>query len=174
MPTIDISRRLEIFSNQLVAIAKPKRNIRFEDVEKTFKTFSRNKGTNINSWINHFSDQCIVFELNEFEKFIFAKRLTKGNAKQFIEHESEATIWNELEDELTKEYGKNINSAIPGKTKEKRGIINSIYVQMLSIATQTNIDIEVVITYIVDGPPGSAQSKSFMYGAETLKDYTRR
>lgn len=42
--------------------------------------------------------------------------------------------------------------------------------EMLSIATQGNVDIPAVITYTVDGLPGLSKEKHFLYEPETLKE----
>lgn len=45
---------------------------------------------------------------------------------------------------------------------------------MLSIATLTDIDIPAIITYTVNGLPGSTSMKSFMYEAEHLKEFKKK
>lgn len=45
---------------------------------------------------------------------------------------------------------------------------------MLSIATLTDIDIPAIITYTVNGLPGSTSMKSFMYEAENLKEFKNK
>lgn len=45
---------------------------------------------------------------------------------------------------------------------------------MLSLATHTNIDKAAIITYTIDGLPGSIESKSFMYEATTISVFKKK
>lgn len=60
--------------------------MRFEDVEKTFKTFHGNGQVSIRSWIEHFTYQADLLELNGLQRMAFAKRLMRGTAKLFLEY----------------------------------------------------------------------------------------
>lgn len=79
------------------------KHIRFADIENTFRKF--NGQQNINQWINHFNEQAIVFKFNDLEKFVFAKKLLHENEALWVQHESEATTFVELIQELKDEYG---------------------------------------------------------------------
>lgn len=66
------------------------RQMRYEDVEKSFKTFSGDGNMNITNWISSFSEQPELFELNNFQRFAYAKCLMRGTAKLFVDNESKA------------------------------------------------------------------------------------
>lgn len=107
------SKLAEVFRNLASSFESmvTSRQMRFEDVEKSFKTFSGNGSRDISDWINQFSEQAELFELSEFQRFAYAKRLMRETAKLFVDNESKAKTWTELQCELRSEFGKRVNSA---------------------------------------------------------------
>lgn len=83
----------------------------------------------------------------------------KGTVKLFVDYESKATTWNDLRIELEKEFGKTINSALihqklrKRKKNEEETSMRYLY-EMLSIASQSDIDVRAIITYTINGLPG--------------------
>lgn len=45
---------------------------------------------------------------------------------------------------------------------------------MLSLTSHSNIDQSAIITYTIEGLPGSNESKAFMYEAENLSDFKKK
>lgn len=101
------------------------------------------------------------------------------NAKLFIEFESKAKNYNELKEELRKEFGQKINSAIihqrlkDRKKKKEENSTQYLY-EMLSIAAHSDLDHAAVITYTIEGLPGSIEMKSFMFEAETINLFKKK
>lgn len=166
----------EVFQNFATTLetAITSRNMRFEDVEKSFKTFFGDGRMNVSSWITHFKNQADLLSLSHFQRFAYAKRLMRGTAQLFVRYESKANTWLELENELSCEFGQKLNSAIvhrhlrERKKKREETCIQYMY-EMIAIAAQADVDHPAVISYIVDGLPGSPESKAFMYDAENIK-----
>lgn len=97
------------------------KNIRFDDIHSSFKKF--NGKSDINNWIRHFCDLSEIFELNELEKFIYAKKLLIETAELWAKFESESTNFRELLIELRDEFQKSTNSAIiHEKLKQRKSI----------------------------------------------------
>lgn len=88
------------------------KQMRFDEVEKSFKTFDGSDGASIVTWINKFIEQADLLELDSFQRFAYAKRLMRKTAKLFVDHESKATTWTGLQCELRNEFANKINSAI--------------------------------------------------------------
>lgn len=157
----------------------PFQNLRFDDIKSAFKTFKGDKKHNIHQWIIHFEEQATVFQLSEIQKFIFAKRVLEGAAKLFVEYESKATTWNILKAELEEEFGEQLNSATihhqlsERKKKSKETFIEYFY-EMLAIGSRGNVEHKAIITYTIDGLPGSTATKNFMYDARTIKDFKQK
>lgn len=101
-------------------VPNKKSDLRFEDVEKSFKKFHGDCRLSILSWLKHFEEQSEVFELKPLQKLIYAKRLSQGNAKLFVELESTAVNFDELADELFAEYGKRTESALIHQRLQER------------------------------------------------------
>lgn len=107
-----------------------------------------------------------MFHLDEIQKFIFAKRVIEGSAKLFIEYENKATTWNTLKAELKAEFGSSLNSALVHQQlamrKKKNTETSTEYLyEMLSIGSSGNVDHAAIITYTIDGLPGSPATKIF-------------
>lgn len=170
---------LKLLSNEMKKATRPTKNLRFDDIQRSFKEFHGDKHLSIDSWLRHFIDQSEIFNLDDFEKFVYAKRLLKGTAKLFVEFESKATNWEELARELIDEFDRKVNSALIHhrlqERKKKQDETSTEYLyEMLSIASLTDIDIPAIITYTVNGLPGSTIMKSFMYEAENLKEFKKK
>lgn len=151
------------------------RQMRFEDVEKSFKTFDGSKSMNVSKWISNFEEQADLLELNNFQRFVYAKRLMRDTAKLFVDHESKAVSWADLLDELNKEFGKRVNSAsVHNQLREMRkkadeSITQYLY-KMIALADQANIDKDALISYVVDGLPGSMELKVSLYEAKGIPE----
>lgn len=105
-----------------------------------------------------------MFQFSPLEKLVYAKRLMEGTAKLFVEMESKATSFEQLTQELIIEYGKLINSALihqklQERRKKKEETPTQYLYEMLAIAAQANIDQAAIITYTINGLPGSAHLK---------------
>lgn len=150
--------------------------LKFDDVISAFKTFSGDDRQNVRSWIESFEQQCNEFRFTEIQIFIIAKRMMRNNAKLFIEFESAASNWQSLKTELIEEFGKTINSSLihqklrERKKKPNESTMAYLY-EMLSMASLGDVDISATITYTIDGLPGSAHSKNFMFEATTLSEF---
>lgn len=153
------------------------RNIRFDDIENSFRKFNGHQ--NINKWIDHFNEQATVFNFSELEKFVYTKKLMKDNAALWLQHESEATTYTDLIDELKTEYGNKQNSAIiheqlRNRKKQKDESTTQYLYEMISIGSQADVDIQGIITHIINGLPGHTNIKAFMYEAKTLKEIKQK
>lgn len=108
------------------------------------KNVQGNSHLTIFSWLEHFNSQCEIYQLTDFEKLIFAKRLMHDTAKQFVEYESKATNFQQLEQELVEEYGGKVNSAVIHQKLQERKMekdetsMKYLY-EMLAIASQSEI-----------------------------------
>lgn len=103
----------------------------------------------------------------------------KDNAQLFVEYESKANTWAELQDELNREYGRKLNSAVihqrlRERKKGKEGTPIKYMYSMISLASQANVEQEVVISYIIDGLPGPPELKTFMFGAENFYEFKKK
>lgn len=150
--------------------------LKFDDIVGAFKHFSGDNRQNVRAWIANFEQQCNEFGFTQIQTFIIAKRMMKDNAKLFVEFESSACNWQKLKRELIEEFGKAINSSlIHQKLKERKKRTNESTIaylyEMLSIAALGDVDVSATITYTIDGLPGSADSKNFMYEATTLGNF---
>lgn len=174
-----LAESIELLSRTLAMTLNRKKSVRFNDVEKTFREFTGSSHSNFNTWLIHFGEQSLLYDLNSTEKFIFCKRLMTKEAKLFLDFESKARNYQELILELTNEFGQNINSALIHQRLRERKKKNDenfteYFYEMLSLASHTNIDKAAIITYTIEGLPGSIESKAFMYEAQTVGQFKKK
>lgn len=153
------------------------RSIRFDDIQNSFKQF--NGKSEIDTWIQHFCEQSIIFRLNDLEKFVYAKKLMIDTAALWIRFESEATNFNELMIELREEFRRKTNNAVIHEklrqTKKQQHETSMEYLyRMLETAAEGNIETKDVIFYTIQNLPGPMSAKSFMHDADTLKQFKRK
>lgn len=156
---------------------KISRSLKFEDIENSFKKFDGK--SNISQWIIQFQEQSEAFGFTELEKLIYAKKLMSGDAALWLKFESQATTYNALLEELRHEFGQIQNSAfIHEQLRQRKKLQNETVTQylyaMLEIGTPANIDLQSIILYVVNGLPGTSQSKGYMYEAQNLKDFKQK
>lgn len=149
--------------------------IKFEDIQSTFKEFRGETSQNIETWIDNFESQCNAFELTMLQKFIFARKLLKGNASLFLEYESKATSWYALKAELKIEFERKNNSAtihekLRLRRKRQTETCFEFLYEILKIAEEATIETKAIISYVIDGLPGSFEMKAHMYDANTISE----
>lgn len=154
-------------------VTRRRNDIRFDDIKSCFTKFNGDKFSDVNVWISHFERQCKTYGLSLLQRFAFAHRLFTDTAKLFVEYESTASCWKELKFELINEYGAKTDSIIihtrlgERKKNKDESVIQYMYV-MLGIAKQGNVDEASIVRYVIDGLPGNAANKSFMYEARSI------
>lgn len=154
-------------------------SLRFNDIESAFKRFDGTGLTNIETWTKQFNDRSNVLQLNELEKFIFARKLMEGRAKLFTEYESTATTYNELVDELLEEFGDDTNSALIHEILRKRRkksdeTVIEYYYEMMSIASRSKLESAALIHHIVNGLPGQEHSKAYLFDNKNMKEFKKK
>lgn len=163
-----------ILTGRQTSISK---TFKFEDIEKSFKVL--NGHSNITEWIRNFNEQSDVFQLNDLEKFVFAKKLQRDIAQLYVQYESRAVNFEELLIELKDEFGQKQNSALTHERLKQRKIkrdetpLKYLY-EMMSIGAESEIEIEAIITYVIKCLPGSSSDKNYMYEATTLKEFKKK
>lgn len=151
--------------------------IRFDDIESSFKRF--NGKSDVHKWLRQFQEQSLIFGLSNLEKFVYAKKLMTEIARRWTKFESEATTFEELKIELINEFSRKQNTALThSKLRERKkkpgeSPLEYLY-EMLEIASESNVETRAVITYTIEGLPGTSQSKSHMFEADNLKEFKRK
>lgn len=167
-------------SSNTIAIPEPtflRRNVRFEDIQASFRNYDGQ--SNFDAWIDQFEEQSMIFGLNDIEKFIYAKKLMVGTAQLFTKYESQAKTFFDYASELHEEFGKKHNSAVTheklrNRHKNQDETTTEYLYSMLAIAAEGDVELQAVITYIVQGLPGPSSAKSFMLEAENMKEFKKK
>lgn len=157
----------------------PTIGLKLDDIIASFKPFKGDGHYNIEKWLLHFEEQCCIFQLSEMQKFIFAKRVLKGVAKSFVDHESSAVTWRELRAELRREFNQPINSVLihqkltQRKKKSSESSLEYLY-EMLELGSQGGLDVQAILTHTINGIPGPSHLKSFLFDARDLQEFKRK
>ena len=157
----------------------PTIGLKLDDIIASFKPFKGDGHSNIDKWLLHFEEQCCIFNLSEMQKFIFAKRVLKGVAKSFVDHESSAVTWRELKNELRREFNQPVNSVLvhqklaQRKKKSTESYLEYLY-EMLELGSQGGLDAQAIFTHTINGISGPAHLKSFLFDARDLQEFKRK
>lgn len=156
-------------------LSKTTKSFSFKDVEESFEYFSGADHQDVVVWLDDFDEQAAILGWKDLEKLVYGRRLTKGEAKQFILSELKPKTWNELKDGLKKEYSIQVNSQLihrklEATTKKADETFREYCYRMINIASPAKIDEPSLINYIVDGIPESKNNKMFLYTARSISD----
>lgn len=154
----------------------PSIGLKLDDIIASFKPFKGDNHSNFEKWLLQFEEQCSIFHLSEMQKFIFAKRVLKGIAKSFVEHESSAVTWRELKAELRNEFNQPVNSLLvhqklsQRKKKPTESHLEYLY-EMLELGSQGCVDVRAILTHTINGIPGPAHMKTFLFDAKNVREF---
>ncbi|XP_067215243.1 uncharacterized protein [Linepithema humile] len=150
----------------------------FKDVKDTIRAFDGSDHYPIEKWILDFEELAALFEWNNIQKLVFARKSLKGVAKVFVRGLSITQSWEKLKAALKEEFSRKVSSADIHRKLAKRKLkkdenLQEYYLAMRELASQGNIDVESVIQYIVDGIPENS-SKVVLYGARDYNEFRAR
>lgn len=96
-----------------------------------------------------------------------------------MEYENCSRTWTKLKKALKEEFEKTVDSLqvhreLVKRKKKSDETLQTYAYKMLQIASQVNLEVSVVIKYIIEGIPDEAVNKSILYGAQTIKELKKR
>ncbi|XP_046599255.1 uncharacterized protein LOC124295072 [Neodiprion lecontei] len=139
-----------------------------KDVEGSISHFSGDDKLLVKKWIDEFEDMSGLLQWDNLQRAIYAKRLLKGSAKQYIALQKELTTWKSMKKSLLKEFENKVNSAMVHLqlSKRKRQANETprqdVYA-MNTIASQGDVEKEAVMQYVIDGIQDDEAAKSILY-----------
>lgn len=163
--------------------AEARNNVRFalsyKDVEDSIRTFDGSDNHSVERWITDFEEAAIMFDWNNIQMLIFAKRSLSGIAKMFVQSERGIFSWEKLKDALKSEFSTTLNSAelhrqLVQRKMQKGENLQEYYLAMKELAARGSIEDEALIQYTIDGIYDEARNKATLYGATTFKDFKER
>lgn len=147
----------------------------FKDIEESLEEFDGGENKDPVQWLNDFEEQAIILKWCDDEKLVYARRLMKGAARSFVKLELKPKTWFQFKNGLISEFQIQVNGAMVHKRlSESKKKSNESYreycYRMIDIASPANIDMQAVITYIVDGIPDSVSNKMFLYSSKSIRE----
>lgn len=157
---------------------KTKITFNFKDVEDTIRSFDGSDCYSVEKWIADFEDLATMFEWNDMQKLVFARKSIQGVAKVFVRGLKVTQSWDMLKAALKEEFGLKVSSAdihrkLAKKKMKNNESLQEYYLAMRELAAQGDIDAESVIQYVIDGIPDSS-SKVMLYGARDYNEFRAR
>lgn len=147
----------------------------FKDVEESFEKFRGDDNQNVDEWLDEFIQQANMFNWDDDEKLIYAKRLLWGPAKLFVKYDLRPKTWWQLTLGLRREFNEEIDTrAIHlklGKAKKRNSeSFNEFLYRMMNIAAPAKLKEKTIIEYIVDAVAESTECKLFLSSATSIAE----
>ncbi|CAA9994248.1 unnamed protein product, partial [Nesidiocoris tenuis] len=149
--------------------------VSFKDVEGMVRKFSGQDNFLVKKWIDEYEGVALLLELNDLQKFVFAKRLLTGLAQVFSLTEN-FTTWETLRAGLLDEFGtvatsRELHLELSKRFKKRDESTQEYLIKMREIASKGSVEDESLIQYVIDGIPDSTANKTILYGAVSLTEF---
>lgn len=147
--------------------------ITIKDVEDSISHFSGDDQLKIEQWIDEFEDASMLLQWSDLQKVIYARKLLRVSAKQFMALQKGITTWKAMRKRLLCEFETKYNSAMVHSQLIKRKRLQNetprqyIYA-MQTIASQGIIEEEALIQYVIDGILDEECNKGILYGSDSV------
>lgn len=147
----------------------------FRDIEESMNSFAGKGAYTVKRWINEIEQSAIVFNWSELQRLVYAKKLLKGTARNFL-RTIEANTWEELKEQLCDEFDESVCEADVHKTlsetkKSAKENFHDYLLRMCEIGKAHAIGDESIIKYIINGLSDDQCNKQMLYGATSMKEF---
>ncbi|GFW08911.1 hypothetical protein TNCV_3474631 [Trichonephila clavipes] len=131
-----------------------KNDIRFEDLQTFFQKY--NPEIPIQTFIRNFGSTCDSFDIPEKQKILFITNLVDGAVKTYIKSQSIPKSFYELENNLIREFGTQVDSAeihlqLSKTEKTSKETHVEYFYRIKEIASRINMEEEAEKYYIIKG-----------------------
>lgn len=153
--------------------------ISFKDVEDSVRPFSGDDEYPVERWISDFEDSAIMFQWDNLQKLVFARKSLTGLAKLFVQSETGIKSWTQLRTMLSEEFTTKLSAAQLHKLLEKRTIrkeesLHEYLLIMKGLAARGALDVETLLHYVIEGLEDNPTNKAVLYGATSIKEFKER
>lgn len=129
----------------------------------------------VDRFIVEFNEMSALLNWDELQKLIYAMRMLKGSAKQFISCERGITLWAKLQEKLRREFRSCANSAtihsqLRSRKRRPDESSRQYLYAMQEIAVQGEVEGAAIIEYIIDGLDDEEVIKAILYEANTVEE----
>lgn len=133
----------------------------------------------VERWIADFEDAATMFQWNELQKLVFAKKTFKGIAKLFLQSEGVIKTWKKIKELMIKEFATKVSSVQIHKIMGKRQIrksetVKEFFLAMKELAARGDIENDALFEYVISGLNDEPSNKVVLYGAETVREFKER
>lgn len=129
--------------------------------------------------MSDFEEAAVLFEWDDLQMLIFAKKSLKGLAKIFVQGEKSVKSWSQLKQSLKCEFSSKINSADLHKLLTERKIkknegVREYSIAMKELASRGSIEDDALIDYIIRGIDDEPANKMMLYGTTVYSEFKER
>lgn len=148
----------------------------FRDVEESMQSFSGENHEMVKRWLDDFDDNSEILSWSDAQKFVYAKRLLRGAAREFMFSDRTIRSYDELRDKLVEEFEQQVCVAdVIEQLRKRRKKSGETCIEFVSamqkIAAQVNLDEMSIIHHVIEGIGGNERDKVVLLGATSLKEF---
>jgi transposase InsO family protein/ribonuclease HI len=158
----------------------PKRTLfSFRDIEESLVSFSGTDNLPVKKWLEEFEKTAHIFDFDELQKVLYAKKLLTGAAKVSLRTGVDLNTWSQLRDFLVDEFEVRNNSAdIHIRMQQRKKTANESFIEymlaMRELGALGGLEDDAVIKYIIAGINDVEGNKLVLYGAENMRDFKKK
>lgn len=147
----------------------------FRDIEDSMNSFSGKGAYTVKKWISEIEQSAIVFNWSELQRLVYAKKLLKGTARNFL-RTIEANTWEELKVQLCDEFDESLCEADVHKTlsetrKSSKESFHDYLLRVCEIGRAHKVGDDSIIKYVINGLSDDQCNKQMLYGATSMKEF---
>lgn len=152
--------------------------ISFRDVEDALKKFKGESYENVEEWILEFETTAATCKWSEVQKYLFARKLLRGEAKMAVEANQAIISYETLLTHLKEEHKDDATSAdIHDRLMKRSRKTNETYVEYMYVIKKMGrdkVDERSLVKYVVNGLPDKPQEKITLLEAATLAELKKK
>ncbi|XP_053968040.1 uncharacterized protein LOC128869495 isoform X2 [Anastrepha ludens] len=173
--TMPNSTRLEEGAGGSTNTAK----INFNDIEGIIKKFTGDETMSVQVWLQDFESYAETFRWTDLQRYVFCKRSLSGTAKLYIECEAKPRSYSQLKASLYAEFKPRISAAdvhskMATTRKSHDESCREYLYKMIDIASQAEVDVPSIISYVIQGINDSANGKAILYGSNSIQEFKEK
>ena len=147
----------------------------FRDVEEGIDPYGNDLTKDIGAWFDDFEGVANMAHWTDEQRFIMCRRKMVGVARSFLSTERNIISYAALRSKLMKEFGEIVRSSdvhrrLMSRVKRPQETMLEYVYEMQRIARDTEIDVESIIEYIVDGVACDTKVRASLYRARSMAE----
>lgn len=154
---------------------QPAPSLKFKDFEDTLEHFRGDEKQNIREWLCEFEQIAEMLTWGNLQKWLYARRLCKGTAWNFVVSNKHLKDWDSLKEALIDEFADAINTThvhdqLRLRKKKSNESVRDYFISVTGLAKTINLEDAAVIEYVIRGIDDDERNKAVLYSAKNLNE----